>query len=137
LALAIDRAVAGEIRQLTVQLSPEALGSIEIALEFDGERRLSVTILAERPETLDLLRGEVRQLERLLGRQGIDLANGALELGLMSQERGQDRPAREGHGQRIAATLAAPTDEGGAAPAASPSLPSSVGGTVRRLNLSI
>ena len=105
LAAVIDRAVTGEIRQLTIQLSPQELGAIDIALSFDEERRLSISILAERPETLELLKGEARQLERLLGRQGIDLADAGLELGLMSQERGSNGNAHESSGQQIPATL--------------------------------
>lgn len=95
LAIAIERAATGELRHLTVQLSPEALGSIEIALELDADRRLGIAILAERPETLELLRGDARQLERLLGQQGVALADGELSFGLMSDGRG-DRPAQDG-----------------------------------------
>ena len=111
LAAVIDRAVAGEIRQLTIQLSPQELGAIDIALSFDEERRLSISILAERPETLELLKGESRQLERLLGRQGIDLADAGLELGLMNQERGSNGNAHESSGQQILATLGEPAGE--------------------------
>ena len=97
LALAISRMVKGELRQLTVQLSPRDLGTIEISLELDADRRLSVAILAERPETLDLLRQDARQLERLLGQQGHGLGDAGLELGLMSDQRrdGRERPPAE------------------------------------------
>ncbi len=137
LAVAIDRAVGGELRQLTVQLTPEALGTIEIAFELDAERRLSVTILFERPETLELLRHESRDLQRQLAQQGIDLADGGLELGLMGGER-RDRRAQE---QR-----AAPTDsDGEIGPDGPPSQPSAGAastapariGLTGRLNLSI
>jgi flagellar hook-length control protein FliK len=90
LAAAIERAVNGEVRQLRIQLSPSELGTIEIALEIDADRRLGIAILVERPETLDMLRQESRQLERLLAQQGIDLGEAGLELGLMSQERRDD-----------------------------------------------
>ena len=93
LAVAIDRAASGELRHLTIQLSPKALGTIEIALEFDADRRLAVVILAERPETLELLRSEARELQRLLAQQGIDLADAGLELGLMGGERRQGQPS--------------------------------------------
>lgn len=95
LAAAIERAVGGDVQRLTVQLSPEALGSIEIALEVDAERRLAVVILAERPETVELLRGEARELQRLLAQQGIDLGDAGLELGLMGGERRERQPARD------------------------------------------
>jgi hypothetical protein len=137
MAMAIERAVGGELRNLTVQLTPEALGTIEIAFELDAERRLSVTILFERPETLELLRHESRDLQRQLAQQGIDLADGGLELGLMGGER-RDRRASEQH--------AAPTDSDGESGPGGPAAQSSPGaastasaqiGLTGRLNLSI
>jgi len=122
-ALAVERAVGGELRHLTIQLSPEALGTIEIALEIahegDGERRLNIAVLAERPETLELLRGEARQLERLLGQQGVALADSELSFGLMSDGRG-DRPAPEDQARSVVnleagADVAAADDASGTA----------------------
>jgi flagellar hook-length control protein FliK len=141
LAAVIDRAVAGEIRQLTIQLSPQELGAIDIALSFDEERRLSVSILAERPETLELLKGESRQLERLLGRQGIDLADAGLELGLMSQERGGNGDTHASSGQQALAMLDERAGEAEPLPDDTPDpLPDGAAaalGAARRLNLSI
>lgn len=115
LALAIGRAVTGDVRQLSIQLSPEELGGLEITVDFADERRVAVTIRAERPETLDLLRGETRQLERLMAQQGISLTAGGFDLGLMADGQGQRRErAGTGQGQRSAIDLrrrddAAPT----------------------------
>lgn len=121
LALAIGRAVTGDVRQLSVQLSPEALGGLEITVDFADERRVAVTILAERPETLDLLRGETRQLERLLGQQGVSLAAGGFELGLMADGRGQRREhAGAGPGQGASIDLADTQDAATATTAAPP-----------------
>ncbi len=136
LAVAIDRAASGELRHLTVQLNPKALGTIEIALEFDADRRLAVVILAERPETLELLRGEARDLQRLLAQQGIDLADAGLELGLMGGERRRGQPSDDERD--------APADGDGSAarrrdnPATGPEPPRlELVGTPGRLNLSI
>jgi hypothetical protein len=121
LALAIGQAVSGDVRQLSVQLSPEALGGLEITVDFADERRVAVTILAERPETLDLLRGETRQLERLLGQQGVSLAAGGFELGLMADGRGQRREhAGAGPGQGASIDLADTQDAATATTAAPP-----------------
>jgi flagellar hook-length control protein FliK len=133
LALAIGRMVKGELRQLTIQLSPRDLGAIEITLELDADRRLSVAILAERPETLDLLRQDARQLERLLGQQGLGLGDAGLELGLMSEQR------RDGRERSMAETLdlARPDEAAGDADPgeAPPALP--LAAAPHRLNLSI
>jgi flagellar hook-length control protein FliK len=136
LAVAIERAASGELRHLTIQLSPKALGTIEIALEFDADRRLAVVILAERPETLELLRGEARDLQRLLAQQGIDLADAGLDFGLMGGDRRFGQPA-DGEHQPSA------DGDGGAAggldnPANGPEPPRlDLVGTAGRLNLSI
>jgi flagellar hook-length control protein FliK len=133
LALAIDRMITGELRQLTIQLSPRDLGTIEIALELDADRRLTVAILAERPETLDLLRQDARQLERLLGQQGLSLADAGLEFGLMSEQR------RDGRERSMVETLdlARPDEAAGDADPgqAPPALP--LAAAPHRLNLSI
>lgn len=137
LAAAIERAVGGDLQRLTIQLSPEALGSIEIALELDAERRLSVAIMAERPETVELLRGEARELQRLLAQQGIDLGDAGLELGLMGGERrdrqpaGDDETAGEAEPAAVEAQLLAVP-----LPGAAPSERDPVG-RPGRLNLSI
>jgi flagellar hook-length control protein FliK len=132
LALAIERAVKGEIRQLTIQLSPRDLGTIEIALDLDAERRLTVAILAERPETLELLRQDARQLERLLGQHGLNLAEAGLELGLMDSERrkGGERPPPD----RL--DLALPEEASGSG-ADGPPPPPAAADAGHRLNLSI
>lgn len=127
LALAIGRAVTGDVRQLSIQLRPEELGNLEITVDFADEHRVAVTIRAERPETLDLLRGETRQLERLMVQQGISLAAGGVELGLMADGQGhrhehagtnaRQRPTIDLRGRDDSAKSAAP-----AAPRARPGL---------------
>jgi hypothetical protein len=133
LAAAVERAVNGEVRQLTVQLSPSELGTIEIALEIDADRRLGIAILVERPETLDMLRQETRQLERLLAQQGIALGDAGLELGLMSQERRDDGQRASQEGREMALAEAMTAVEPAAQPMASPRDPLSP----HRVNLSI
>jgi flagellar hook-length control protein FliK len=136
LAVAIERAAGGELRHLTIQLSPKALGTIEIALGFDADRRLAVVILAERPETLELLRGEARDLQRLLVQQGIDLADAGLDFGLMGGERRFGQPADGDH------QSSADGDGGAAGSLDSATMGSEpprldLVGTASRLNLSI
>jgi flagellar hook-length control protein FliK len=133
LALAIGRMVKGELRQLTIQLSPRDLGTIEISLELDADRRLSVAILVERPETLDLLRQDARQLERLLGQQGLGLGDAGLELGLMGEQRrgSRERPSAETVDLALPDEAAGDADPGHAPAAWSPAA------APQRLNLSI
>ncbi|MCB5409584.1 flagellar hook-length control protein FliK [Pseudogemmobacter faecipullorum] len=59
----IGQAVAGSASAVTeLRLTPEELGLVRIELQTEGEK-VSVTLIAERAETLDLLR---RHSERLI-----------------------------------------------------------------------
>ena len=64
------------VERLQIQLHPEELGSLDIELVFDRERKVSVSISVERPETLELLQRETRQIERLLTQNGLQLDQG-------------------------------------------------------------
>ena len=72
----ISQAINDKQSTLQVQLYPEELGGVDIELTMDAEKRVSVSIAVERPETLELLSREARQIERLLASHGLDLDNG-------------------------------------------------------------
>ncbi|MFC7335273.1 flagellar hook-length control protein FliK [Rhodocista pekingensis] len=84
----IERAVAdGGPRSFTVHLEPEELGRVEVKLEFqDG--RLHALVMADRPQTLDLLQRDARLLERSIEQGGLRLQQDGLQFSL-----------REGGGQ--------------------------------------
>ncbi|WP_184446220.1 flagellar hook-length control protein FliK [Rhodospirillum centenum] len=84
----IERAVAdGGPRSFTVHLEPEELGRVEVKLEFqDG--RLHALVMADRPQTLDLLQRDARLLERSMEQGGLRLQQDGLQFSL-----------REGGGQ--------------------------------------
>ncbi|MEZ5825175.1 MAG: flagellar hook-length control protein FliK [Geminicoccaceae bacterium] len=85
------------VERLQIQLHPEELGSLDIELVFDRDRKLSVSISVERPETLELLQRETRQIERLLTQNGLQLEQG-LDLA-MHRERSGDDGAHPGYRQ--------------------------------------
>ncbi|VDC20359.1 Flagellar hook-length control protein FliK [Pseudogemmobacter humi] len=71
-------AVSAEGPVTELRLSPEELGSVRIELVTEGEK-VSVTILAERPETLDLMRRHADRLAaelRTAGFSQLDLGFG-------------------------------------------------------------
>lgn len=55
--------------RVEIRLSPEELGSVRLQLH-QGESGLTVTVQAERPETLDLMRRNIDQLARDLADAG-------------------------------------------------------------------
>lgn len=82
-AVAIDRPDAA---QIDVSLSPEELGQVRLRLNY-SDLGLSVSITAERPETLDLLRRNIDSLARDFQ----ELGYGDVNFSFGDQSR-QDRP---------------------------------------------
>lgn len=58
-------------QQLTVRLDPEELGRVEIRIEQPKDGAAQVTIIADRPETLNLLLRDQPQLQHALDQAGI------------------------------------------------------------------
>jgi flagellar hook-length control protein FliK len=112
LAVHIQRGVADGRETLRVQLNPRELGLIDIQLEFDGGR-LRARISAEKPETLDQLSKDSKQLERALQEAGLDVDSQSLEFslndggGAQAQDDGQNRAGTRASRQ----TQAAAADE--------------------------
>ncbi|GIK99694.1 MAG: hypothetical protein BroJett029_39030 [Alphaproteobacteria bacterium] len=91
-AVQIQRAVSEGASRITVQLKPAELGSIEVQLDFAQDGRVSASVLADRPETLDLLQRDARQLERALQDAGLKTDGGSLSFDLRGGGR-QDQGA--------------------------------------------
>lgn len=81
-ALQLRHAVAKGVDRITIQLSPASLGSIDVTLEVSSGARVVVHVVAERADTLDLLRADVRGLERALQEAGLRTDSGSLNFNL-------------------------------------------------------
>ena len=73
------------IDRLEVHLHPEDLGSVDVTVEVGQDQRAHIIIAAERPETLELLQRDLRQIERVLAAQGLRLDGGGIEMNLRQQ----------------------------------------------------
>jgi hypothetical protein len=62
---------AGMPDRLTLTLDPQELGRIEVEVAREGERRVAIAVLAERPETLHLLMRDAAILDRALAQAGV------------------------------------------------------------------
>lgn len=82
LAVQVQRAVRDGNSRITVQLNPVELGHVEVQLDFAQDGRVSATILADRPETLDMLQRDARSLERSLQNAGLQTDSGSLSFDL-------------------------------------------------------
>jgi hypothetical protein len=89
-------------QHIRVQLRPVELGHVEVNLHVDKDGATSVSILAERPETLDMLRKDSSILEQALSGVGASSDNGSLQFGLWQgqsqQQSPQDQNQRYGYG---------------------------------------
>lgn len=91
LGIAITRHVSPETDRFTVALRPEELGSVEVLLELGGDGLARAQFIAERAETLDLLRRDMAELERSLRAVGLDLANNGMTFTMRDQGGSRDR----------------------------------------------
>ncbi|MEQ8900936.1 MAG: flagellar hook-length control protein FliK [Roseovarius sp.] len=86
-AAAIGRGASGASRVIELTLNPEELGSVRLSLS-QSDAGLSVSVLAERPETLDLLRRNID----LLARELLDIGYQSAEFSF-----GQEQPGAHQH----------------------------------------
>jgi flagellar hook-length control protein FliK len=81
-AMQISRSVRNGTSRFNIALAPEALGRLEIRLDFRRDGRMSAVILAESAETLQMLRNEARSLEQSLNAAGLKADASSLSFGL-------------------------------------------------------
>lgn len=73
------------MRRFDIRLDPPELGRIDVRLEVDNSGKASTRLIVERPETLDLLQRDARNLERALQSAGLQTDEGGLEFSLRDQ----------------------------------------------------
>ena len=73
-------------QQFEIRLNPPELGRVDVRLEFTKEGQVTTHLIVERPETLDMLSKDARQLEKALSEAGVDIENDGLTFSLQDQE---------------------------------------------------
>ena len=96
---------SGEQR-LSVKLTPEELGKVEISLSRAKSGATSVSITAERAATLSLLTNDQRTLERSLDHAGVAAEGRSLSFCLMDQDR---RPSSHPDARAKQSSIATPS----------------------------
>jgi flagellar hook-length control protein FliK len=86
----LKKAVENGDTKLRIQLRPHELGRVEVKLDIAGDGRAKALILAERPETLELLQRDSRILERALQDAGLKTDQNALSFDLKGRD-GEER----------------------------------------------
>ena len=75
-----------------IQLKPTDLGQVDVKLEIARDGQVRALVMAERPETLDALQRDSRQLERALQDAGLKTDSNSLEFDLKGRD-GQNAQA--------------------------------------------
>ncbi|WP_159975413.1 flagellar hook-length control protein FliK [Roseobacter cerasinus] len=92
-------------RPVEVSLNPEELGRVRLNISA-GEAGITVHVLAERPETLDLMRRHIDQLAREFQALGYDTINFAFN----EEQAEQNAGSQDGHDGQTAVTAAQGVD---------------------------
>jgi len=71
--------------QFKLQLAPVELGRVQITLEIDAEQMARVMVIAENPETLDLLQRDSKALAKALADTGLELSDKNMSFDLEQQ----------------------------------------------------
>jgi flagellar hook-length control protein FliK len=106
LAIEIAKEATAGKHQFEIRLDPPELGRIDVRLSVDHDGRVTSHLVADRADTLDLLKRDAAQLERALQQAGLKTSDNALEFSLRQQGfAGDDTPAPN------AAQLIVPDDD--------------------------
>lgn len=86
----ITKAISDGLDRISIQLRPDNLGRVEVKLEVAQNGRVNANIIVDRPETLEMLRNDSRNLERALQDAGLDTQSGDLSFNLRDHQENPD-----------------------------------------------
>jgi flagellar hook-length control protein FliK len=113
-ALAINIAAKSQIgsKQFDISLEPAELGRVEVRLTVDNAGNAQAHLVAERPETLQMLQRDSGTLSHALKESGVQLGDNGLQFSLKGQER-QGDGAQQGpsRGRPLSASFVTSTDK--------------------------
>ncbi|MFC3052984.1 flagellar hook-length control protein FliK [Kordiimonas pumila] len=84
LNLAVSRTLKNGGDQFTMRLDPPELGRVRVSMAFGSDGTVTARVVAERPETLELLQRDTKGLERALEAGGHKVENGSISFSLDS-----------------------------------------------------
>ncbi|CCQ73054.1 flagellar hook-length control protein FliK [Magnetospira sp. QH-2] len=90
----ISKAVAEGMDKISIRLNPADLGRVDVRLEM-SDGRVQVTVIADRPETLDMLRNDSRSLEKALQDAGLDTDSGSMNFSLRDEQQQAEEGGRK------------------------------------------
>ena len=121
-SIAVSKASADGIDQMTVQLDPKDLGRIEVKMHTAKDGTTSLSFLVDKPETFDALSRDARSLEKSLQESGIKADTSGMQFNLRQQPQPQSGTGT-GHGQGQAANATPDTSTADKSAAITPITP--------------
>jgi flagellar hook-length control protein FliK len=102
----VDQVATGVFRaategggKVTIALTPQNLGRVEVEIEVKDGSKVTAVVVAERQETLDLLRRDAHTLERALADAGLKTDSNSLQFHLRGQARDDGDSPRQRNGR--------------------------------------
>lgn len=96
IGLTIARAADSGVDRVSIRLNPREMGRIDVRMDLGADGRMQLHVMADKPDTLDQLQRNMRDLERSLSDAGFDTGAGDLNFSLRQQNPHNDR---DGSGQ--------------------------------------
>lgn len=84
--LKVMNAVKNGESKINIQLEPANLGKVEVSIDTNSDGKVSVVVMADKSDTLDLLQKDARALERALQNAGIKADANSLSFNLRGGE---------------------------------------------------
>lgn len=85
LALQIAQKVQNGAQQFEIRMNPPELGRVDVKLDFNKDGHMTTHLTIERPETLEMLTRDSRQLERALQQSGLNISGSDLTFSLKQE----------------------------------------------------
>jgi flagellar hook-length control protein FliK len=83
----LAKAAIDAVEQIKIELRPAELGRVDVRMEIGPNGHVQAVFAADRPQTVDLLQRDARQLERALQDAGLNVSSGSLSFDLRGNGR--------------------------------------------------
>jgi flagellar hook-length control protein FliK len=94
-AVQIKKAIGEGADKINIKLQPANLGKVEVRMEIGKDGILTASVIAEKPETLELLQRDVRGLEKVLQEGGLKTDNQSFNFSLKEHAQQQAANGRD------------------------------------------
>lgn len=92
--VSITKAAKEGLEKININLKPKELGNIQVRLEVDSEGNMKASIIASRPETLDMLQKDASALRQALQDAGLKTNDNAFSFSYRGDQQSQQEAGR-------------------------------------------